>query len=134
MGRPKLAPLAQRLKANEPLITRLKELRSSHGWSQADLAKKLEVHRSYISQLETMRVPISLRRLRRIAELYDVHPQSLFALLGVQEFDWVRTFRDDKSHGKDYLSTAAAKERDELSLYLEFIRWRNSTKRLKAQR
>src|SRR5216683_2294250 len=108
MGRHKMAPLNERLAASERLIQHLKTLRKSQNLTQLEVARRLGVHRSYVSQLESKKVAISHRHLRGLAAIYDVPPQELFAEIGLQEFDWVGTLRA------------------ELTEYLTFIRWHRS--------
>src|SRR5229473_3115506 len=125
MGRPKLSPLSDRLNSSERLINRLKALRTGQGLTQSEVARRLGVHRSYVSQLESKRVAISLRHLRALASIYDVPPQELFAMIGVQEFDWVGILHEHEAQA-DPLATVTSEERLKLAEYLSFIRWQGA--------
>ncbi len=61
-------------------------LRRQHGWSQADLAKKLDFSTSVVQQLETGSRSISVEELLRLAFTLDVSPTDLIAasFLGAQ--------------------------------------------------
>lgn len=51
---------------------KIKGLRKKKGWSQADLAGRVEVHDTHISRLETGRYTPSLDLLKRLAEVFEV--------------------------------------------------------------
>ena len=55
----------------------LRRLRNAKGWSQVDLAVRLEVSRSHIGRLETGEKQPSLKMLFRLADALEV-PASLF--------------------------------------------------------
>ncbi len=54
------------------LADRIKQLRQQRGWSQAQLAKKLNVHQKQISGYERGIHSPSIELLIRMAELFDV--------------------------------------------------------------
>lgn len=55
-----------------PLGDRIRELRKEHGWSQAELAVKIDVDASRISRYEGGHITPSADALVRIAETFDV--------------------------------------------------------------
>jgi len=50
----------------------IRELRKSRKWSQADLALKVGIHKSYIGAIENGRKNISLLKLARLARVFKV--------------------------------------------------------------
>ncbi|HXH53989.1 MAG TPA: helix-turn-helix transcriptional regulator [Sphingomicrobium sp.] len=57
---------------------RLKNLRSERNWSQADLARRLEVSRQSVNAIETGRYDPSLPLAFRIAELFGLTIEEVF--------------------------------------------------------
>ena len=57
---------------------RLRVLRAERGWSQQDLADKLEVSRQSVNAIETGRYDPSLPLAFRIAELFDRAIEEIF--------------------------------------------------------
>ena len=57
---------------------RLRELRDLHGWSQGDLAQRLEVSRQTINALETGKYAPSLPLAFRIARLFQMRIEDVF--------------------------------------------------------
>ena len=57
---------------------RLRPLRAQRGWSQEDVAKRLEVSRQSINAIETGRYDPSLPLAFRIAELFDLSIEEVF--------------------------------------------------------
>ncbi len=57
---------------------RLRELRDLHGWSQGDLAQRLEVSRQTINALETGKYDPSLPLAFRIARLFQMRIEDVF--------------------------------------------------------
>ncbi|MDJ0591733.1 MAG: helix-turn-helix transcriptional regulator, partial [Pleurocapsa sp. MO_226.B13] len=57
---------------------RLKELRRLHQWSQADLARKLEVSRQAVNGFESGKFDPSLEMAFKIASLFDVAVEDVF--------------------------------------------------------
>ena len=57
---------------------RLKALRSARGWSQSDLAARLEVSRQSVNAVETGRFDPSLPLAFRIAELFALPIEEVF--------------------------------------------------------
>ena len=57
---------------------RLRELREAQGWSQGELAERLEVSRQTINALETGKYDPSLPLAFRIAKLFDEPIESVF--------------------------------------------------------
>ena len=61
-----------------PLTNRLRELRAERGWSQADLARHLEVSRQTVNAIEVGRYDPSLPLAFRIARLFDRTIETIF--------------------------------------------------------
>lgn len=57
---------------------RLKELRARNGWSQADLAEKLDVSRQTVNSLERGKYDPSLPLAFRIAALFCTSIEEIF--------------------------------------------------------
>lgn len=57
---------------------RLRELRATQGWSQADLAVRLDVSRQTVNAIETGRYDPSLPLAFRIAKVFSAPIESLF--------------------------------------------------------
>jgi putative transcriptional regulator len=57
---------------------RLRELRGLRGWSQADLAERLEVSRQTVNAIETEKYDPSLPLAFKIAELFDMKIEEIF--------------------------------------------------------
>lgn len=57
---------------------RIRELRAAQGWSQADLAVRLEVSRQTVNALERGRYDPSLPLAFRIARLFGVKIEDVF--------------------------------------------------------
>lgn len=58
---------------------RLRELRAGKGWSQSDLADRLEVSRQTINAIETERYDPSLPLAFRIARLFKQPVEQIFS-------------------------------------------------------
>ena len=58
--------------------SRLRPLRAERGWSQQDLAKRLEVSRQSVNAIETGKYDPSLPLAFRIAELFDRAIEEIF--------------------------------------------------------
>ena len=56
----------------------VRELRSGQGWSQADLAERLEVSRQTVNAIETGKYDPSLPLAFRIARLFGRSIESIF--------------------------------------------------------
>lgn len=57
---------------------RLKVLRAERGWSQQDLATRLEVSRQSVNAIETGRYDPSLPLAFRIADLFEMAIEDIF--------------------------------------------------------
>lgn len=57
---------------------RVRELRSEHGWSQADLAERLDVSRQTVNAIETGKYDPSLPLAFKIARLFELSIESIF--------------------------------------------------------
>ena len=60
------------------MINRLKVLRAERGWSQQDLAERLEVSRQSVNAIETGKYDPSLPLAFRIAELFALPIEDVF--------------------------------------------------------
>ena len=56
----------------------MRELRGEHGWSQADLAERLDVSRQTVNAIETGKYDPSLPLAFRIATLFGRPIESIF--------------------------------------------------------
>lgn len=57
---------------------RLRDLRAERGWSQADLAEKLDVSRQTVNAIETEKYDPSLPLAFKIAELFGMKIEEIF--------------------------------------------------------
>jgi putative transcriptional regulator len=57
---------------------RLRELRAERGWSQADLAQRLEVSRQSVNAIETGKFDPSLPLAFRLARLFEARIELIF--------------------------------------------------------
>ena len=57
---------------------RLKVLRAERGWSQQDLAERLEVSRQSVNAIETGKYDPSLPLAFRIADVFDLAIEQVF--------------------------------------------------------
>ena len=57
---------------------RLRELRDARGWSQGELAERLEVSRQTVNALDTGKYDPSLPLAFRIARLFDGRIEDIF--------------------------------------------------------
>lgn len=57
---------------------RLRELRDARGWSQGELAERLEVSRQTVNALETGKYDPSLPLAFRISRLFDSRIEEIF--------------------------------------------------------
>lgn len=57
---------------------RIKLLRAERGWTQADLAQKLDVSRNSVNAIETGKYDPSLPLAFRIAELFALRIEDIF--------------------------------------------------------
>lgn len=60
------------------MLSRVRELRERKGWSQGDLAERLEVSRQTINAIETGKYDPSLPLAFRIARLFGKPIESIF--------------------------------------------------------
>ncbi len=61
------------------MLNKLRDLRAQHGWSQADLAEKLNVSRQTVNAIETGRYDPSLPLAFAIAKLFKLKIEDIFA-------------------------------------------------------
>lgn len=57
---------------------RVRELRNERGWSQADLAERLDVSRQTVNAIETGKYDPSLPLAFRIARLFGLSIETIF--------------------------------------------------------
>lgn len=60
------------------MLNNLRDLRGEHGWSQADLAERLNVSRQTINAIETGRYDPSLPLAFAIAKLFKLRIEEVF--------------------------------------------------------
>jgi putative transcriptional regulator len=60
------------------MTNRLRELRANRGWSQAELADRLEVSRQSVNAIETGKYDPSLPLAFRIARLFGQRIEEIF--------------------------------------------------------
>ncbi|HAU22985.1 MAG TPA: transcriptional regulator [Erythrobacter sp.] len=60
------------------MINRLKVLRAERGWSQQELASKLDVSRQSVNAIETGRYDPSLPLAFKIADVFDLAIEEIF--------------------------------------------------------
>ena len=58
--------------------SRLRELRDKHGWSQGDLAERLDVSRQTVNAIETEKYDPSLPLAFRIARVFGQRIETIF--------------------------------------------------------
>jgi putative transcriptional regulator len=56
----------------------LRDLRAARGWSQADLAEKLDVSRQTVNAIETEKYDPSLPLAFKIAEIFNMKIEEIF--------------------------------------------------------
>jgi putative transcriptional regulator len=61
-----------------PMNNHLRELRSEQGWSQADLAERLDVSRQTVNAIETGKYDPSLPLAFKIARLFGQSIEAIF--------------------------------------------------------
>ena len=61
------------------MLNRLKVLRAERNWSQQDLAERLEVSRQSVNAIENGKYDPSLPLAFRIAELFELPIEEIFA-------------------------------------------------------
>ena len=64
--------------ALEAMKNRLRELRAERGWSQADLAERLDVARQSVNAIETGKYDPSLPLAFRIARVFELSIEQIF--------------------------------------------------------
>jgi putative transcriptional regulator len=62
-----------------PVKNRLRVLRAERGWSQADLADRLQVSRQSVNAIETGKYDPSLPLAFKIARLFDLPIEHVFS-------------------------------------------------------
>jgi putative transcriptional regulator len=63
----------------KPMKNRLRVLRAERGWSQADLATRLEVSRQSVNAIETGRFDPSLPLAFKLARIFESDIESIFS-------------------------------------------------------
>ena len=61
------------------MTNRLRELRAAHGWSQQELADRLEVSRQSVNAIETGKYDPSLPLAFRLARVFESPIESIFS-------------------------------------------------------
>jgi putative transcriptional regulator len=75
---PALVAVHARAVMEKPLKNRLRVLRAEQGWSQADLAKRLDISRQSVNAIETGKFDPSLPLAFKIARLFDSSIEIIF--------------------------------------------------------
>ncbi len=60
------------------MLNKLRDLRAEHGWSQADLAQRLNVSRQTVNAIETGRYDPSLPLAFTIAKVFKLRIEEIF--------------------------------------------------------
>lgn len=106
---------------------RLCEIRHRHGLTLCELARKLGMKDSYataLCRMETGRRKIPNALVMRLAQCYDVRPESL---RGSQlEFNLVQGILEPSALPVGALEGASPEEKDELLRYLSYLRLKES--------
>jgi putative transcriptional regulator len=63
-----------------PVITKVRELRTDRGWSQAELAERLGVSRQTVNAIETGRYEPSLSLALKIGKLFLRPVEQIFSI------------------------------------------------------
>ena len=70
------------MKTHSPILRafaqKMKRLRLKKGWSQEELAKRADLHRTYIGSIERNERNVSLLNIERIAKALKVSIKELF--------------------------------------------------------
>jgi transcriptional regulator with XRE-family HTH domain len=65
----------------QELGNKIRDLRLAHGWSQAELGRRCDLHRTFIGSVERGERNLSALNLRRIAKILRVPLENLFSYL-----------------------------------------------------
>lgn len=65
-------------KTVDTVVMNIKKMREVRGWNKAELAKRCEVHQSYISKIESADRYIGLESIEKIADAFEVEVYELF--------------------------------------------------------
>lgn len=110
----------------QDLGKKIKMLRQQNGWSQGDVAKKLDISVPAFSKIETGVTDINLSRLEQIATIFNI---SVVDLLTSQtpEQNIVRSdeLKEAKSKVEDYASQILTLQQQVISLHEELRRVSN---------
>ncbi len=93
---------------------RIKEARKAKGWSQETLAEHVNIHATYMSQIETGKVNLTVNILKSISDCLDISMRDL--LSDKTEEDELPKFLREVRNG--YLKTAD----DERGAYMKAVR------------
>ena len=72
------SPLGAAVARESRMHNQIRELRRTHGWSQAELAQRLAVSRQTVNAIETGRYDPSLPLALRIARVFHKHVEAIF--------------------------------------------------------
>lgn len=86
---------SENLEVRKKVAARLRMARESSGLSQGQVAKRLEMHRPTISEIEAGRRRVSAEEIAAFGELYGV------------DANWLTNGSDEKSEGTDKIMLAA---------------------------
>lgn len=94
--------MAERI-ANKPIGARIRELREKKGWSLSELAKRAQISRSYVYQIEQGESEPTREKIQKLAEAFGALPSELLGEKSQVEIpDSLREFaRQEKLGSKD---------------------------------
>ena len=105
----------------------IKELRLKQKITQADMAKKIHKSASLISRIERGERRPNQPTLLSLSMIFGVPIQVLQQKAGyTPEFDWYASFLGPKDIQEDILLTASDSEKEELRVYLSYLRLRTA--------
>lgn len=59
-------------------MNQVRELRESRGWSQGEVARMLQISKSYVSKIENHKPKVSCEIAQRIANLFNLTVEEIF--------------------------------------------------------
>lgn len=103
---------------------RLKELRKEFGYTQAELAKLLQLEAPAISKYELgLREP-SLNVLNKLSEIFNVSVDYITGKTDIRNIDSIKDIRMASYNGVD-VNGLSDKEIEEIKQFVEFVRNKN---------
>ena len=99
----------------------LNKLRIQAGYRQVDLAKKINVTASYMSQLESGTKKPTPRIIRRLSPHLRVTPNHLLKTIGMVEMDLVSTLACHREHINSVMPNISEEQLEEFANYLTYL-------------